>query len=234
MPRRARLCLPGIPWHIVQRGNNRLPCFDERADYFVYLNLLEELAPRFHCEVHALVLMTNHIHLLLTPGQPESAGQLMKHLGQRYTQYFNRRCGRVGTLWQGRYHSCLAQTADYVLACYRYIEMNPVRAGMVKRPDEYPWSSYATNALGKSWPLISPQSEYLNLGLDSATRLRAYGALFTRGLTTEMMERIRGATLGNVVLGDKKFAQEVETATGRRSVHGSRGRPRKIGTDHIY
>ena len=137
MPRRARLSLPGIPWHIIQRGNNRAVCFHAEADYQYYLHYLKEFADKFGCEVHAYVLMTNHIHLLLTPAKEDSAGLLMKHLGQRYVQYVNRTYQRSGTLWEGRFRSCLTQTEDYVLACYRYIELNPVRAGMVMKPQHY-------------------------------------------------------------------------------------------------
>lgn len=141
MPRRARLSLPGIPWHIIQRGNSRSVCFYDEEDCRRYLDELSELAPRFGCAVHAYVLMTNHVHLLLTPVREDSAALLMKHLGQHYVQYVNRVYRRSGTLWEGRFRSCLTQSEDYVLACYRYIELNPVRAGMVRHPGDYRWSS---------------------------------------------------------------------------------------------
>ncbi len=156
MPRRARLSLPGIPWHIIQRGNNRAVCFHAEADYQFYLHYLNEFANKFGCQLHAYVLMTNHVHLLLTPAREDSAGLLMKHLGQRYVQYVNRTYQRTGTLWEGRFRSCLTQTEDYVLACYRYIELNPVRAGMVMKPQDYRWSSYHANGLGKPNALITP------------------------------------------------------------------------------
>jgi putative transposase len=148
MPRRARLSLPGIPWHIIQRGNNRAACFHAEEDYRLYLDYLKEFSAKFDCAVHAYVLMTNHVHLLLTPEHIDSAALLMKHLGQRYVQYVNRTYKRSGTLWEGRFRSCLTQSEQYVLACHRYIELNPVRAGMVKKPQDYPWSSYSANALG--------------------------------------------------------------------------------------
>jgi len=146
MPRRARLAVPGIPWHIIQRGNNREACFYDEMDYRYYLQALEEQADKYHCRIHAYVLMTNHVHLLLTPEETDSAALLMKHLGQRYVQYINRTYRRSGTLWEGRFKSCLAQDETYVLTCHRYIELNPVRANMVDHPRDYPWSSYRANA----------------------------------------------------------------------------------------
>ncbi len=139
MPRRARLSVPGIPWHIIQRGNNRSACFYSDEDYQFYLELLKDLSEKFSCDIHAYVLMTNHVHLLLTPGKKDSAALLMKNLGQRYVQYINHTYRRSGTLWEGRFRSCLTQSEDYVLACYRYIELNPVRADMVAHPRDYPW-----------------------------------------------------------------------------------------------
>ena len=154
MPRRARLSLAGIPWHIIQRGNNRSVCFFAEEDYRFYLDHLEKLARRFDCGMHAYVLMTNHVHLLLTPERTDSVALLMKHLGQRYVQYVNRTYRRSGTLWEGRFRSCLTQTEDYVLGCYRYIEMNQVRAAMVSQPQDYHWSSYHADARGKADSLM--------------------------------------------------------------------------------
>ena len=123
MPRRARLAIAGIPWHIIQRGNNRTACFFSDDDYRYYLDRLSDLAEKYSCAVHAYVLMTNHVHLLLTPEKTDSASLLMKHLGQRYVQYINKTYRRSGTLWEGRFRSCLTQEDNYVLSCYRYIEL---------------------------------------------------------------------------------------------------------------
>ena len=142
MPRRPRVVLPHIPLHLIQRGNNRQVCFVADEDYRFYLEWLKEFAGKTGCRVHAYVLMTNHVHLLISADRGESPGVLMKALGQRYVQYFNRTYRRSGTLWEGRYRSCLTQAEDYLLACQRYIELNPVRAGMVEHPADYPWSSY--------------------------------------------------------------------------------------------
>ena len=146
MPRRPRIALPGVPMHIVQRGNNRSACFHTSEDYTRYLRDLEDLAREFSCAIHAFALMTNHVHLLLTPQHTNGASFLMKHLGQRHAQHANRCYGRTGSLWEGRFRSCIVCDEAYVLRCYRYIELNPVRAGMVAHPREYPWSSYKANA----------------------------------------------------------------------------------------
>lgn len=134
MPRHARLSLPGSPWHIIQRGINRSACFYAEEDYHLYLDTLKEQALKFGYKVHAYVLMTNHVHLLITPDKKDSAALLMNHLGQRYLQYINRTYKRSGALWEGRFRSCLTQKADYVLSCYQYIELNPSRANMVNHP----------------------------------------------------------------------------------------------------
>ena len=225
MPRRARLSIPGIPWHIIQRGNNRSVCFYAEEDYQLYLHHLQEFAVKFGCAIHAYVLMTNHVHLLLTPQHPDSASLLMKHLGQRYVQYINRTYKRSGTLWEGRFRSCLTQSEEYVLACYRYIELNPVRAGMVNQPQDYRWSSYHTNALGKASSLITPHEEYLRIGRDEPTRLEAYRALFKAHLDEEIVGQIRSATNGNYALGSERFQKEIEAALGRRARRGQAGRP---------
>jgi putative transposase len=163
MPRRARLSVPGIAWHVIQRGNNRCVCFHAEEDYRRFLDDLGEQSRRFGCAVHAYVLMTNRVHLLPTPRRADSVGLMMKHLGQRYVQYVNRAYRRSGTLWEGRYRSCLAQSEDYVLACYRYIELNPVRAAMVHHPREYRWSSFHANGDGKRDALITSHEQYLLL-----------------------------------------------------------------------
>jgi putative transposase len=225
MPRRARLSIPGIPWHIIQRGNNRSVCFYAEDDYQFYLHCLEELAIKFGCAVHAYVLMTNHVHLLLTPARPDSASLLMKHLGQRYVQYINRTYKRSGSLWEGRFRSSLTQTETYVLACYRYIELNPVRAGMVSMPQDYRWSSYHANALGETSSLITPQDEYQRLAIDENERLEAYRDLFKLHLDEKIVGQIRSATNSNYALGGERFQREIETVLGRRASRGQPGRP---------
>jgi putative transposase len=164
MPRRPRIIVPGIPLHLIQRGNNRQACFFADADYLTYLDWLDDYAKSTGCLIHAFVLMTNHVHLLLTPEKQDSAGNLMKRLGQRYVQYINRSYRRSGTLWEGRFRSCIVQQEEYLFSCQRYIEMNPVRAGIIQHPDEYQWSSYQANGLGKGFGFIHHHSLYQDLG----------------------------------------------------------------------
>jgi len=178
VPRRARLALAGIPWHIIQRGNNRAVCFHAEDDYEFYLHHLKTFSEQFGCAVHAYVLMTNHVHLLATPEREDSTALMMKHLGQRYVQYINRSHRRSGTLWEGRFRSCLTQTEKYVLACYRYIEQNPVRAAMVSKAQDYRWSSFHANAMGKANAILTPHEQYRRLGRTEAERRQAYRALF--------------------------------------------------------
>ncbi len=226
MPRRARLRAAGIALHVIQRGNNRAACFHAHDDYAYYIEHLDRFARRFRCAIHAYVLMTNHVHLLLTPEEADSASMLMKYLGQHYVQHVNQRYGRTGTLWEGRFKSCLAQSQTYVLACYRYIELNPVRAGMVAHPGQYRWSSYRANAEGAALAMLTPHSEYLALGASSASRRDTYRALIGEGADPTMTGAIRESTNGNVVLGTASFQAEVETMLQRRARRGVPGRPR--------
>ena len=155
----------------------------------------------------------------------------MKHLGQRYVQYVNRTYKRSGTLWEGRFRSCLSQSEEYVLACYRYIELNPVRAGMVMRPQDYRWTSYHTNGLGKANALLTPQDEYRRLGKNDEKRREAYRALFKAHMEPERIDEIRDATNGNFALGGTRFQKQIEAALGRRVVRGASGRPRSVNAD---
>ena len=227
MPRRARLALPNVPLHIIQRGNNRQACFYADEDYRFYLDWLREYADKSGCHVHAYVLMTNHVHLLISAERPEASGALMKALGQRYVQYVNRTYRRSCTLWEGRFRSCLTQEESYLLACQRYIELNPVRAGMVEHPAEYRWSSYRSNAQGEPDSQLKPHSLYLALGKDAASRAAAYRELFRYELEPGLVDEIRRATNGNYALGNAAFAAQVSTALGRRAVPGKSGRPRR-------
>lgn len=228
MPRRPRVALPGVPLHLIQRGNNRQACFYTDEDYLLYLKWLEEYARLSGCTVHAYVLMTNHVHLLLTPTRSDSTGKLMKRLGQRYVQYVNRTYRRSGTLWEGRFRSCMTQEAGYVLACYRYIELNPVRAGIVDHPAEYRWSSFRANAQSEACSLVRAHEVYQALGLDERARAAAYCELFRQQLAPGMVDEIRSSTNGNYALGGERFQQQVTEMLGRRVVPGRSGRPRKV------
>src|SRR3954470_20910506 len=178
MPRHSRIMLPGVAVHAIQRGNNRAACFLNDQDRDFYLFHLARFLPRAACRLHAYCLMTNHVHLLLTAQRADSCATLMKSIGQLYSQYFNKSYERCGSLWEGRFKSCLVQSESYVLACYRYIELNPVRAALAKRADEYAWSSYSTNAKGQASDVLVPHDEYLRLGRSPAERQAAYRDLF--------------------------------------------------------
>ncbi len=226
MPRHARLRAAGIPFHVIQRGHNRGACFFSQADRGYYLDELRQQASRLGVAVHAYVLMTNHIHLLMTAGDVDGVPQLMKLIGQRYVRYFNRRRQRTGTLWEGRYRSCLVDTDGYLLTCHRYIELNPVRAGLVGHPAEYPWSSYRGNALGERDPLLSRHPIMESLGRDPEERHAGYRDLFRHDLAQQVVEQIRASTNGGFALGTERFQKELADRLQRRVVPLKHGGPR--------
>ena len=226
MPRRPRIIVPGMPLHIIQRGNNRNACFYEEGDYLFYLESLGEYTKGTGCKIHSYILMTNHVHLLMTPLRKDSPGALMKLLGQRYVQYINKTYTRSGTLWEGRFRSSIIQEDAYLFACQRYIEMNPVRAGMVDHPGEYHWSSYQTNGQGEESDLISFHPLYLSLGKTDKERQVAYRDLFRSKLESGEIDRIRKATNGNYVLGNSRFGEEISEMLGCRVTRGHAGRPK--------
>lgn len=201
MPRPPRRLEAGIPVHITQRGVNRSPCFVTDEDRAFYLELLATLANETRCSIHAYALMTNHVHLLLTPEEGDAARSLMMRLGQRYVRAFNRAHGRTETLWEGRFRSSAARDEGYVLTCYRYIELNPVRGGLVADPADFPWSSYRSNALGMPSRMLVPHERFLALGAEPESRRRAYQSLIAEGLSEDALATIRQATLANGILG---------------------------------
>jgi REP-associated tyrosine transposase len=228
MPRRPRLNLANAPLHIIQRGNNRQACFFAEEDYRFYLYWLKKGAGKYGCDIHAYVLMTNHVHLLLTPGGKTSASGLMQSLGRRYVQYVNRIYKRSGTLWEGRYKASLVNAEEYLLLCQRYIELNPVRAGMVKDPGAYPWSSYGWHGLGERDELIRDHTLYWALGIIASERQQAYRELFKVQMDEEALTQIRKAASRELVLGNERFRQEIEEALGRRVAPQKRGRRKSV------
>lgn len=216
MARLPRLCLPGIPQHIIQRGTNRQPCFASEDDFSAYAYWLEECSKESGVAVHAWVFMTNHVHLLVTPETATGVSRMMQTLGRQYVRYFNNTYQRTGTLWEGRFKSCVVDTEHYFLVCQRYIELNPVRAGIVPAPEDYVWSSYKANGLGIPTKLRTPHSVYQALGVDDKTRQQAYRALFLGQFDDEIVGEIRDATHSGMALGNDKFKHEIEVLSGRR------------------
>lgn len=223
MARLPRVCPPGIPQHIIQRGNNRQVCFADSADFAAYADWLYETSQKNQVAVHAWVFMTNHVHLLVTPQSEEGVSRMMQTLGRRYVRYFNHTYKRTGTLWEGRFKSCLIETERYLLTCQRYIEMNPVRAGMVAEPGEYHWSSYQANALGVAAKLCTPHESYLQLAATDAERQAAYRRLFSVMLDDAQLEDIRCAVNRGMALGSDRFKDEIEILTERRMRPGRPG-----------
>jgi putative transposase len=233
MPRRPRIHLRGLPLHVVQRGHNRDACFFAEEDYLAYREWLGEALKATGCQLHTYVQMTNHVHLLLTPPTPEAVSGLMISLGRRYVQYINKTYRRTGTLWDSRYKSSLVQAYVYLLLCQRYIQLNPVRAGMVDDPVHYRWSSYRANGMGQADALLTAHPVYAALGRDDALRLPAYRALFRPELESEAIGDIRMALDQGQPLGDSRFIESIERATGQLREPKPRGRPRKVAAEPV-
>lgn len=225
MARLPRPDLAGVPQHVVQRGNNRLPCFLDDEDRQHYLQCLLEARLRFGCRLHAYVLMDNHVHLLMTPDEAGAVSRLMHTFARNYTRRFNQRHGRTGTLWEGRYKACLVATDRYFLACSRYIELNPVRAWIAAGPIDYPWSSHRANVGLAYDPLLSAHPCYLALGPDAAMRADAYRELFDQALPDDLVEEIRRYLRQQKALGSDRFRAWVEARTGRFATARPPGRP---------
>ncbi|MCK4840260.1 MAG: transposase [Methylococcales bacterium] len=225
MARLRRISPTGVPVHLIQRGNNRQTCFATLEDYSAYIGWLKAYSKKYGVDIHAWVLMTNHVHLLCTPQQDGAVSLMMQSIGRRYVQYFNYQYQRSGTLWEGRYKSCLVQAEKYLIEVYRYIEMNPVRAKMVEDPSEYVWSSYQINALGKESDLCTPHPEYLRLGGTKNERLENYRALFAHHVERGLLEEIRLSVNKEMAIGHDRFKEEIEALTGRRLKPQKVGRP---------
>ncbi len=216
MARLPRLFVPGCSHHVIQRGNNRVACFYEPRDYEFYLSELQSSAEQFGVAIHAYVLMTNHVHLLVTPESACSSGKMMQSLGRKYVGHINSTYHRSGTLWEGRYKSTLVDSDTYLLVVSRYIELNPVRAGMVCTPGEYPWTSYHANALGQPNPLLTPHSVYVELANQPEVRQSRYLALFEKEIGQDALEEIRECTNKSWALGSDTFKDSIRGAANRR------------------
>ena len=225
MPRKQRMYLPGVPAHVVQRGNNRDACFFQDEDYQFYLAVLAEALKRYRVQLHAYVLMTNHVHLLMTPEDESGISRVMQHVGRLFVLYMNRTYRRTGTLWEGRHKASLINASEYLLNCYRYIELNPVRAGMVAVPEAYRWSSYPWHGWGKTDQLITDHALYQALATDAPDRQSAYRALFADHLAPDTIHRMREASAHNYPLGNDRFRESIALQLGRSVGYLDPGRP---------
>ena len=228
MARLTRVNPVGVPQHIVQRGNNRQICFGGEEDMKAYLNWLEEYSIKHGVEIHAWVLMTNHVHLLCTPLSEEAISKMMQSIGRMYVRYYNYTYQRSGTLWEGRFKASLIDSERYLLELHRYIELNPVRAGMVEEPSEYSWSSYGCNGLGIESKLQTPHKIYLALGKTKQERLSSYSELFKVHVGVKLLTEIRDSLNKGLALGSERFTTQIEALTNRRITPRKAGRPKIV------
>ena len=225
MARLPRLTVTGYPQHVILRGNNRQDIFRNTADYKRMLDLMEQHSREQGVEIHAYVLMTNHLHLLLTPQKDQALPKMMQAVGRSYVQTFNKVHGRTGTLWEGRYRSTLIQTERYLLACMAYIDLNPVRAHMVIQPDDYIWSSYSHYVGRRNDLLITPHALYWGLGNTPFAREAAYAEMVHAGIQADQQRALTDATLSGWALGDAQFIAGLKLQTPRRLSKDKAGRP---------
>lgn len=225
MPGKSRFNLPGVPQHVIQFSNNREPCFSSVQNYQHYLDNMKASALKYDCRIHAYVLMTNHVHMLITPMLENGVSHMMRALGRRYVKYINATCKRTGTLWEGRYKASLVDSDMYLLACMCYIELDPVRAGMVKHPAEYKWSSYQHNALEHKSDIIENHPVLSLLGDTAEERKFVYQGLFERYIENDVIHQILDALDHELVLGSPDFKDKIEVMTKRQTRLGKPGRP---------
>lgn len=228
MARLPRLTVIGYPHHVILRGNNRQDIFRDVGDYQRMLDLLFEHSRAFKVDIHAYVLMSNHLHLLLTPQEEQALSKMMQAVGRSYVQAFNKVHRRTGTLWEGRYRSTLIQTDRYLLACMAYIDLNPVRAHMVLRPEDYTWSSYGRYVGQRIDRLVTPHALYWSLGNTPFAREAAYAELVHVGVSDDQRGALTRATLSGWALGDPEFIQDLQVQTQRRLTMATAGRPSKL------
>ncbi|MEY2953125.1 MAG: hypothetical protein RLZZ401_1212 [Pseudomonadota bacterium] len=225
MARLPRLTVPDYPHHVVQRGNNRQPIFASAADYQLLLKLVAEHAAHHAVAVHAYVLMGNHFHLLLTPTTVQGLPRMMQAVGRRYVRLFNQAQGRTGTLWEGRYRSTVIEAERHLLACMAYIDLNPVRAGMVAQAQDYPWSSHAHYTGRRVDPLVTPHTLVWNLGNTPFAREAAYAELVHAGIAEGQQNSLTQSVLSGWALGESEFVADLQKRTARRLSQSRPGRP---------
>ncbi|NOX77149.1 MAG: transposase [Gammaproteobacteria bacterium] len=225
MPRKPRFFLPDVPVHIVQRGHSREPVFFEDSDYQAYLGWLKEAAERYDCDIHAYVLMNNHIHILATPRDKQGVSRMMQYIGRRYVPYINYTYGTSGSIWEGRYKASLISDEQYLLICMRYIELNPVRANMVRSPSYYRWSSYRYNAQGKKGDIVTEHALYTVMGKTRVLRCKNYKSLFKSHIDDELLKSIHAAWQTGTPLGNDDFREKIERKLKTKIGQARRGRP---------
>ena len=223
MARQPRICLAGTPQHIIQRGNNRQACFASEEDFAAYANWLAGASSKHGVAIHAWVFMTNHVHMLATPTTNNGLSRMMQSIGRRYVRYFNHTYRRSGTLWEGRFKSCIIDAEDYLLICQLYIELNPVRAGMVEHPADYRWSSYTSNGLARPACLWTPHELWRRLGETNQDCAECYRQLFRGQINPATLTTIRESVNKGLALGNDRFRQQIEQLTGCRTTPRKRG-----------
>ena len=230
MPRAARIVVPNYPHHLIQRGHNRQAVFASDDDYLYYLENLAEWKKVYECEVYAFCLMTNHVHIVVNPGEhPESLGLLMKRVAGRQTRFVNYHEGRSGTLWEGRFKSSPIENNDYLLACCRYVEMNPVVAGLCDNPADYPWSSCGSKLGIKHFEWLDFDPLYLAMGANEGERRLRYRDFLSETVSDRERELVVNAVLRGQLTGGAAFVDEIEERLNRRIILRGRGRPRRVG-----
>lgn len=227
MSRTGRLVLPGYPHHVVHRGHNKQDVFGGPRDYGAYLATLHEFRRRYAVKLYAYCLMTNHVHLLLAPTHAAGIALLMKRVAGRYTRYYNRQSNRTGTLWEGRYRSSLVDRDQYLLACCRYIELNPVRAGIVADPSQYPWSSCRRRLEGAGEGHFDPDPCYVALGETPDERRASYAAYLESGSPVDQQQLIRESLQRGQPTAAAGVASQVSALLGKPIVRRGPGRPKK-------
>jgi len=231
MARLPRLTVPGYPHHIIQRGNNRQAIFADTSDYELLLRLIQENSREFRVAIHAYVLMSNHFHLLATPETTEGIPRMMQAVGRRYVRIYNQKQARTGTLWEGRYKSTIIQAERYLLACMVYIDLNPVRAGMVADPRAYPWSSHGHYLGMRRDKLVTPHPLYWQLGNTPFARDAAYAELVASGISAKQKLELSESALHGWALGEADYVADLQRRTPRRVAKGRAGRPPAMSAD---
>ena len=225
MPRRPRLEMPGMPLHVTHRGVNRAAVFLDEEDFALYRRCLGESLADHGIALHAYVLMTNHVHLLVTPPERGCLSTAMSRLGQRYVPAFNRKYGRTGTLWEGRFKSCLVDSERYLHVVHRYIELNPVRAAMVAAPEDYRWSSVHASLGEAADSIVTPHPDFLRSGANREQRGASHQQWLYEGINVDDLQNIRAHLQQERALGSPRFQAMVEKALHRPVTLRARGRP---------